>query len=668
MKTIAKIIYLVTALFVASGITSCEKFLDQQPVSETPETILFNNPNSALQAVLGVYSVMAGFNGYGARLSLAFPFDTDEMIGNPNGAITEDQRRLGAYDILPTNSYLAGTFNNLYTGIERANVCIKHIPAMDLYTNGTDAEKIALQRLYGEALTLRAFYYSELIKLWGDVPAIYEPSATYTNFDVPKTDRDLIYDQILDDLATATTLVPWRTEAGAGNDERLTKGAVRALRARIALARGGYSLRRDTRQMERRADYLDYYTIARAECDSIITKGLHSLNPSFRAIWDDNILDGQVESQEVLFEVAMAGENTNTDSQLGTWNGIRLFVGTVGSGNRRNLVVPTLFYKYAPFDTRRDVSIVPFNVNNGTIEAISLYNGADGKWRTNWVTPTITALKQFYGINWAIIRYSDVLLMFAEADNELQGQPTERAIEAVNAVRRRGWATGAIKTITVTNGGTGYTEAPTVTITGGGGSGATAVATVNGGSVTAVAIVNPGSGYTSEPTITLTGGGGDGATVTATRTTVEEADLTPAQTASKEAFFVAIQDERLLEFVSEGIRKYDLIRWNLLGTKLAETKAELTKMLNQEAPYDGYPQQMYYLPNAPELIWGNSLYAPSPDSVPGYVNISWLASITQENIIDKLGANFTPNKSELYPIATTVIEASHGAITQDYGY
>lgn len=668
MKKVFKTIYIAAALLAANGMTSCEKFLDQQPVSSTPESILFNNPNSALQAVLGVYSVMAGTNGYGARLSLAFPFDTDEMIGNPNGAITEDQRRLGAYDILPSNSYLAGTFNNLYTGIERANVCIKNIPAMNLYANGTEAQKRELQRLYGESLTLRAFYYSELIKIWGDVPAIYEPSATFTNFDVPKSDRDVIYDRILDDLADATALVPWRTEAGVGNDERITKGAVRALRARIALFRGGFSLRRDTRQMERRPDYLEYYTIARAECDSIITNGFHSLNSSFQAIWDDNILDGKVESKEVLFEVAMAGENSNTDSQLGTWNGIRLTIGTTTSGQNRSFVVPTLFYKYAPFDKRRDVSIAPFNVSNGNIVATTLLGGADGKWRTNWVTPSITSPKQFYGINWAIIRYSDVLLMFAEADNEINGGPTARAIELVNSIRRRSWTTGAIKTMSITNGGSGYTAAPTVTITGGNGSGATAVATVEGGSITAINVVNPGSGYTTAPVISFSGGGGTGATVTSVRTTIEEADLTPEQTASKEAFLAAIQDERLLEFVSEGIRKYDLIRWNLLGTKIAETKAELTKMVNKEAPYDVYAQRMYYRPNSLTLTWGNSFYAPSPASLTGYTGINWVASVTQANIIDKLGANFTPNKSELYPIATPVIEASHGAITQDYGY
>ena len=667
MKTFNKITYILFLLLLF-GITSCKKFLDQQPVSESPEANLFTNPNTALQAVLGAYGAMTGTNGYGARLNLAFPFDTDEMVGNLNGAATEDQRRLGAYDVLPSNTYLAGTFNNLYTGIERANVCIQQIPNMPQYTNGTATEIRDLKRLHGEALTLRAFYYSELIKIWGDVPAIYEPASTYTNFDVPKTDRDLIYDKILDDLAIATELVPWRTRPGSTDDERISRGAVRALRARIALFRGGYSLRRDTRQMERRPDYLKYYIIARDECDSIMTSGLHGLNANFQSIWQDNILDGIIEPREVLFEVAMVGNNSNSDSQLGTWNGIKLGINGTTSGQSRNFAVPTLFYKYSPFDKRRDVSIAPFNVTNGNIVGTTLLASADGKWRTNWVSPTITALRQFYGINWAIVRYSDVLLMYAEAVNEIDGAPSQAAIDAVNLVRRRAWTPGALKAIMVTNGGSGYTSAPTVTITGGGGSGATAVAAISNGAVIGVNLVNVGSGYTSNPTISFSGGGGTGLTVTSTRTTIEDADLIAAQTASKEAFLTAIQDERLLEFVSEGIRKYDLIRWNLLGTKIAETKAELTKMVNKEAPYNEYPARMFFRPNSPTLIWGNSLYKPSPASLSGFTAINWLSSLTQANIIDKFAANFTPNKSELYPIATAVLEASHGAITQDYGY
>ena len=161
-----------------------------------------------------------------------------------------------------------------------------------------------------------------------------------------------------------------------------------------------------------------------------------------------------------------------------------------------------------------------------------------------------------------LLRFSDILLMYAEAENELKG-PTADAVEAFNKVRRRAWSTG-IKTITVTNGGAGYTTAPTVNISGNGG--ATATATVSGGRVTAITLdrdpmavsfFNEGK-YSSVPTITLTGGGGSGATATATISRATEGNIAPA---TKEAFLAAIQDERMREFNFENMRKADLLRW-----------------------------------------------------------------------------------------------------------
>uniref|UniRef100_UPI00388F1B03 RagB/SusD family nutrient uptake outer membrane protein n=1 Tax=Arcticibacter sp. TaxID=1872630 RepID=UPI00388F1B03 len=232
------------------------------------------------------------------------------------------------------------------------------------------------------------------------------------------------------------------------------------------------------------------------------------------------------------------------------------------------------------------------------------------------------------------------------------------------------WAVKTVKSITITDGGTGFTTIPTVNITGGGGAGATAAARISGGKVVAIDLINGGENYTSAPAVTVTGGGGTRFTAMAALATLADAELTTAQKADKLSFLQAIQDERLYEFVSEGIRKYDLIRWNILGNKLAETKAELTKMVNKAAPYDELPQRMFYRQNSTTgLVWGNSLYAPTPAATPsGHASINWLQAVTAPAIVDKFAANFTENKSELLPIPNSVIEASHGAITQDYGY
>src|SRR5690606_17336255 len=109
--------------------------------------------------------------------------------------------------------------------------------------------------------------------------------------------------------------------------------------------------------------------------------------------------------------------------------------------------------------------------------------------------------------NFPLLRYSDVLLMFAEADFQVNGGPTAEAVEAVNQVRRRAWSTG-IKSVNITDGGSGYTSAPTVIFNGGEGTKAVGRAIVNDGVVTgvnfmadAVVGLTNGTGYTSEPEV-----------------------------------------------------------------------------------------------------------------------------------------------------------------------
>lgn len=653
--------------------SACKGFLDEGPQAASSEEAVFSNQNTALQAVLGVYNRLAGDNAFGNNLSLVYPFDTDEMIGFLSGAATDAQRAINNYSVNAGNTSLAPTFNRLYNGIERANVCIYNIPKMPMYSSGTEAQKRDLGRLHGEALALRALFYAELIKLWGDVPATYVPATQLASYDLPKTDRDVIYDHILEDLRLAAELVPWRGEPGIGMDERMTKGGIKALRARIALFRGGYSLRRETRQMERRSDYLAYYAIARDECAEIMQRSdIHRLNPDFQSIWQGALLAGRIDPHgEVLFEVAMAGETSDSDSRLGSWNGIRVISGGTSFGNYRNFVLPTLFYAFNASDKRRDVSCAPFTIANGNYQAAPLVNIADGKWRRDWRTPMIplTEGRVYYGMNWPLIRYSDVLLMFAESENELSG-PTVSAIDAVNSVRRRSWTVGGVKGVTISDGGSGYAQPVVVRFVGGGGSGATAAARITDGVVTAIDIIQLGTGYSSAPEVVLEGSSGTGFRATVSISSASDADLTAEQTTDKATFFEAIKQERLLEFVSEGIRKYDLIRWNALSTTLAETKAALGRMSALSPPYDLLPLQLFYRQNSVEgLVLGSSPYVPTPQSLPdGFVAANWLQSFQDSPILERFAADFSPNKSELLPIAQTIIDASHGAITQDYGY
>jgi hypothetical protein len=597
MKRSASYILGIVAI-AAVTLGSCKKYLEVEPISSFGPEFVFDNAINAEKAVLGAYAPMTGDQGYGIRLSMYYTYDDDLMMGQGGTPYPDNERRdIAHYNVNANNTQLAGPFNQLWLGVERANLCIYYIPRMPEYTGGTTAQQAKLKWLHGEALTLRAQYYLELIRNWGDLPAQLEPSFTQTDLYKGKTDRDSIYEVLLKDLQLAATLVPWRTQASASS-ERITQGAVRALRARIALYRAGYSLRRSPVQMVRGSDPNTYYQIAKDECNTIMQQTAdHKLNTSFRSVFKDYICGHAIEPNgEILWEVAMGGGTSALgDSKLGYYNGPR--GNGTSLGNSALTVLPSYFYMFDSTDLRRDVMCVPYNVTNagGTLGSFrTLQTMVDGKFRRDWIAPNVNvSAAQYFGLNWPVIRMSDVMLMYAEADNELGNGPSPAAYNAINQIRRRGRGKPLA---------------------------------------------------TADPTIDLAG-------------------LNKAQ------FFDSLVKERALELGGEGIRKYDLIRWNLLGTKLAATKAQLQVMAARSAaPWNTYPTTMYFLNNSTTLTYAGSYYKPNVTPAPsGHSSVAWLGTAINTTIVTYYAAGFTANKSELLPIPQASIDANRN-LKQDYGY
>ncbi|MES1217839.1 MAG: RagB/SusD family nutrient uptake outer membrane protein [Bacteroidota bacterium] len=568
------------------GIGSCKKFLEVEPVSSFGSDYVFGTVSNAKTALLGAYASLTGDQTYGIRISMYYPFDNDLMMGQGGTPYPDNERRdIAHFNLNANNTQLAAPFNQLYAGIEKSNICIYNIPKMDGYNNSAE-----LKRMHGEALTLRAQFYLELIRNWGDVPAQFLPSSVEEDLFKSKMDRDTIYNHLLDDLALAETLVPWRTEVSV--DERITQGAVRALRARIALYRGGYSLRRN-RQMERGSNFKAYYQIAKDECTAIMQSGQHNLNSSYESVFKNYIAGKQIEPNgEVIWEVAMSGGNSALgDSKLGYYCGPR----ANNNGNSALNILPSYFYMFDSTDTRRDVVCAPYYVEaNGTTITARTGRGIDampdGNYRRDWIPGGLTIGPQYFGVNWPILRYSDVLLMFAEADNEINNGPTAAAKAAFEKVRLRAF------------------------------------------------------------------GGNAGLIGT-----------TPSDYAG---FFNAIVNERALELGNEGIRKYDLIRWNLMATKIAATKATLLAMSTRQPPYDNLPDYMFYQNNSPTLKWAGSYYKPNTfgNTAPaGYTLVNWVRDNINSSILTYYAIAFTPNKSELLPIPQASLDANP-LLKQDYGY
>jgi starch-binding outer membrane protein, SusD/RagB family len=598
--------------------TGCEKFLDQQPITEVGTQAVFSDVPNAYKALIGVYSRLVGDQGYGIRLSLYYPLDTDEMQG-PTGAADNDRRDIARYAATSGNAQLERPFNQLFQGIEYANICIDNIPKMDMYSNGTEQEQKQLKRMHGEALTLRAQFYLEAIRNWGDLPEHFAPAyAQASGAPKPsKVDSDTLYGRLLEDLKLAADLVPWRndvTSMGDPKDERITKGTVKALRARIALFRGGYSLRQ-TATMTRPANYLDYYKIAQTECAEIMASGQHNLNPSFKALWKDQVCARAISDPEgeLMFQASAAGLSSAEDTKLGYYNGPRVN----NFGNSSVNPMATYFYLFDSTDLRRDVTCTPYFVgpDGSTKIGQAITNMVDGKYRRDWMSnPTIDpkSAQQYFGLKWQIMRYADVLLMFAEAENEINGA-TSAAYNAINMVRRRGF----------------------------------------GKSMT-----------TPDASIDIPAG------------------------LSKDAFFKMLVRERALELGGEGVRKYDLIRWNLLGKMITETKANLL-LMSANAPlvdptymagYPAYckttdlPTFMYYTTGTKSDnsniggIYVNSLYNVAPTTTPaGTTRVNWVRAEINTTANARFATGYTANKSELLPFSNNVLIANTN-LKQNPGY
>ncbi|GEJ43829.1 RagB/SusD family nutrient uptake outer membrane protein [Chryseobacterium sp. ON_d1] len=603
---------LFLSLFCAMTLNSCSDYLEVENLSNTAEKQQFDSAPDTFAALVGVYNSAMGDNTYGQRMNLILSQSGDDFrtSGDYNA---NDRRGVSCFGAVPTNTELLRPFLDTYTGIERANLVIKNIPLSPVYQTGSAADKKLMDRYLGEALTLRALFYYDLIKNWGDVPFQDRPSADLPSVYLPKTDRDIIYDQMLEDLAKASALVPWKSEGGT-TAQRLSKAAVKGLRARIALARAGYSLRRSPQLMVQGTNPQKYYQIAYDECKEIINSGQHKLNPSYEGLFRSLHTNSQDTTNEVIFAIGAFGGNSRTDSKIGYYNGLRHDDSDWKSAGGIS-AIPTYFYEFSKYDLRRDVNVAIFRVSTSKQEDLQTsINWNDGKFRKSWTS--ITGTSQNLGIDWPLLRYADILLMFAEADNELHSGPSQEAIDAVMAVRQRAYAgnLGQVGTI---------------------------------------------------PT-------------------------------SKNAFFNYIVQERLLEFGGEGLRKYDLIRWNLLETKINETRQKLTDFMNGTGAYANVPEYIFYKKPASTVVnyvptktaqqnvldmdlYVNGInkadvfYNPNQSvaTPSGYTKINWRLAMTQPYIngdpVKSYAYYFQPNKKELLPIALDVINSNYN-LTQDYGY
>jgi hypothetical protein len=447
-------------------------------------SVIFSDPALAEGALMGAYAVLGENNSYRNRALIHTFSNADTEIHNSGlSGINENGRRaLAIYHISANNTEMNHPTNDpfsfAYMAIERLNIIIDGIQNFGGGDNPGTMDP-AMGYIYGEALALRAFFYFDLIKWYGDVPARFEPINANTLF-VGRTDRDEIYVQILEDLRIAAELLPWPNQAPShrARVDRINKAFAHAFRARVALHAGGYSLRPvgETGGEIRLSDHQGLrgdastvreamYTIARTETAFLIANEGRGfiLEENFEKIFRDNMAEIVSVGRESIFELPY---NAGTRGQ---WLS---FFGARHDGEDRFTMAPVkgeagpspiMWYFFHENDIRRDVSIVPwrYETTNSSERAKQIIqrhaddggntpnarNWYFGKLRAEWGVRRMPSNDD--GIKPIVMRYADVLLMFAEAQNELEGPNVAyapanglTAAQALARVRARAFPNG----------------------------------------------------------------------------------------------------------------------------------------------------------------------------------------------------------------------------------
>lgn len=417
---------LLIALFLGS---SCD-ILDKDPDFTVPENY-YKTEEDLQKALNGVYNRLIDSNGRMYSKGLFSFFTISDESFYKNISTTSMNLRVHAMDA--TNIDIGRFWETLYEGINRSNLLLYNMKDMELDTSNKKAIK-------GEALFMRAYYHFLLTDFFEKVPLKLNPTLTANDKYLPQASLQETYDRIVMDMKEATSLL-YETDRLPSN-ERVSKTAAQAILARVYLKMAGKPLTADPTS----ATALQYYQNALNYADSVIISNRHSLNTDYKQIFINHSQDIN-EGKECIWEVGMLGNklgDVDLAGSVGVENGIYCMSEDIGYSGGGIQVTKKMYDLFGAVDTlRRDWSISPYRyVENATTKVFQkriftsaeIYDRNPGKWRREYEKGA--KARSFNSTNFPIIRYSDVLLMKAEAENAVNG-PTSEAYDAINQVRRR---------------------------------------------------------------------------------------------------------------------------------------------------------------------------------------------------------------------------------------
>ncbi len=425
-----KIYFILPIVFAAFA--SCNKDLNQVPVSEATTATFYQQPSDFIQGINAVYN---NLRGYPDRLMFLSEVRSDNIYPENSDGVARDHDPINNFQKnIPTNAYVEEAWRSDFNGVFDANTVLDQ-----LSKNGSYAGSEALvTRLTAEAKFLRAFFYFDLIKYYGKVPIIDHPVSAAEANAISRSAVADVYKFIIDDLQFAVANLPadysGKFPAYSSSDVgRATKYAAEAMLAKVYMTRSGPDY-----GIEGPGLGLSEWNLALPLLQDIINSGLFAFNANFANIFS-YANQNPAANKEVVFDIMfLRGQNpilgTDFPWLLSPQNYFNSFPtgntaanGLIGNPNVSN----DLFNDYDPADARLAPTIhtTPFSYN-GTVDPHPFLK----KYLDTTQIPT----SRFdWGINFIAVRYTDVLMLKAECI--LQGAPGSQSdVDAiVNQVRAR---------------------------------------------------------------------------------------------------------------------------------------------------------------------------------------------------------------------------------------
>lgn len=438
-----KLKYLFFAALASLGFTACSDFLDVDSVSKYDSEGVFGEKTEINRALNGVYAKLMSGDFYGDAYFTKFVFNSDvEFTTNTSDVATNNSFR--RFDGNSTASDVEKFWNAAYSGVEYANNFVYYLERSPLYST-EDAE---IMQMMGEAKVIRAMFFHDLVTYFGDIPFTFEPASVVENYVMPIVSRDEVYKTLIEDLKSIAPYMKFAANLSNGV-ERTSKEFCWSMIARMAMHAGGYSLRPDTDnpanfgKMERPANYKDLYKTALAYCDSVISSATHTLSLPYYRVFVNECNYVVNSNDDPIFEIPFAKE---TSGNVGYVHGPKseLYEGSTSGdniwGEAKSSAALSAFYRFMfdPEDARRDYlnGLWGYLYNGEPTISVS-YTVYNNKWSKLWSTSGNPESAGNTGINFPYMRYTDVLLMYAEAANELNDGPTDAAKAALRQVRQR---------------------------------------------------------------------------------------------------------------------------------------------------------------------------------------------------------------------------------------